>query len=298
MEIRGILLNGKIRPCLLLCLAVILTGCSSPDKPALDTGIIKQGPVPGLEQLQNEEARVDSREDVQALIQLYDRNFEDTREFAEAKTRAASLYLLLGAKYDVSTGDRRKAYRNAARAAEAALLQDANFREARTSGQSIPEAGEKVSRDQYEALFLWATSVFYHFRDVASVPERILFSRRLREAARAIEFMMDSDPLWYGGSLQFSLGIYYLSVPEVLGGDRDKAAELMNEAVDISEKRLLTRWGRAKYLAVAEGDRESFLHDLTWVIEQNLSSVEGPHIWNRYFQEDALRLLNEVDLLF
>ena len=160
------------------------------------------------------ELEADSSEEIYQLIQSYQKASGDSADMKAAYTRVSSLYLLLGAEYSKSKSQQRKYYKQAAGFAEQALHMDETFRSARGAGLAIPEAAKDIDVDTFEPLFLWATAVFYHFRDVASLPERILFNRRLRQAADALEMMIGKYPDWYGGSLQFSLGIYYLSVPD------------------------------------------------------------------------------------
>ena len=273
-------------------------GCSIPRSGGLPISDHVAIEIPAAVDLQRLESNADTKEEIYQIIHYYHNIQGDPDEVSHANTRTASLYLLLGAEYSGSRSEQKGWYREAADSAERALMQDKSFNTARIAGKTVPEAAEHIEEESFEALFLWATAVFYHFRDVASVPERILFSGRLKQAAQAIQLIIQKDPLWDGGSLQFSLGIYYLSVPEAIGGDREKASKLMEEAVRISSKRILTRWGRAKYLAVSMGDKELFLEDLNWVIQQDLSTMEGPVVWNRYFQKDARRLLIDVDDLF
>ena len=275
-----------------------LIGCTN--QPSVDhhqdtTSVREQVSIKDWNQM---EMKAIGREGILNQIQYYQSvSGNDDRERA-ALTRTTSLYLLLGAEYAESKSEQRKYYRHAANTAEKALQLDGTFQSKQLNGSSIPEAAEHLTADYFEPLFLWATSIFYHFRDVASVPERILFNSRLKQAAEAIEVIIRKDPAWFDGSLQFTLGIYYLSVPEAIGGDREKAMQLMEDAVAMSNKRLLTRWGRAKYLAVATDDKQLFLQDLRWVVQQDINEMDGPAIWNRYFQEDARRLLDEVEELF
>lgn len=284
-------------PVVILTLLLVLSGCAAspdrfqPDPPVAVDAVSRAD----WEQM---DLQADSRDALLQRVRYYQSVSGDDGIRSEAYTRETSLLLLLGAAYSESRSEQRRWYRMATQASEQALLLVDSFREARQAGQSVPEAAVHLDSTSFEPLFLWTTATFYHFRDVASVTERILFNRRLKEAANAIEVMLDKDPDWSGGALQFSLGIYYLSVPEIIGGDRDKARELMEVAVRMSDKRLLPAWGRAKYLAVSMGDRKRFQEDLEWVLRQDVSSMEGPAIWNRYFMEDARQLLDQKDLLF
>ena len=251
-----------------------------------------------MDDLLRREEIAESREEIEQILGQYLRWPEADEDYETAQTGAARLLLLLGANFSKSTREQRKFYRETQKAAERAMAVVPAFRNGRDRGQSVPEAAATLPVQSFEPLFLWTTAVFYTFRDVASLPEQILFKGRLQEAKSVLDLMMEKDPTWQDGSLQFSLGIYYLSVPKILGGDRDKARSLMDEAVEMGTNRLLPRWGRAKYLAVRTGDKTLFLEDLNWVAAQDPGEMDGPLIWNNYFHDEAIELLEAVDSYF
>lgn len=291
------LIRFSIHACSLLA-TVLLAGCQQAQRSS-DMGIpATVATAVSMETLKEREAGVETIDEITELISLYQKMAAGGDAVAEAKTRAASLYLLLGAKFARSKADKRQYYRSAKELTVEAMSVDADFLAALQGGQRITDAAAGLEADMYEPLFLWATSIFYHFRDVASVPEKILFRKRLSEAARAIEVIVQKDPGWNDGCLQFSLGIYYLSVPGFAGGDRGKAIELINQGAGVSNKILLPRWGRAKYLSVATGDRRQFIDDLEWILNQDITEMNGPTIWNKYFIADSKELLASVDKLF
>jgi len=280
---------------------LLMTGCRSSPELGWQTPLPRPGNVEqavDLDELEQHEWSARDRETVEAILSQYLMIPGHVDTYARAQTGVARLELLIGAAYATSRAEQRHHYTKARQASERAMYTDPDFRKAVASGMPVAEAARQLEPDQFEPLFLWATSIFYTFRDVASLPEKILARKNLTDAASVLRHMMDTDETWYGGSLQFSLGIYYLAVPAFMGGDRQLAEELMNKAVELSNKRLLTRWGRAKYLAVANGDRELFEQDLQWVVSQNVDQMDGPIIWNAYFQMDAKRLLSQSDRLF
>lgn len=177
------------------------------------------------------------------------------------------------------------------------------------AAQAFPEAADftdnrldvtviaAVTEPGFEPLFLWATAVFYTFRDVLGPIQRIQRRADLSLARQAIQHIYDLDPQWGEGALPFSLGIYYLAVPTALGGDRILAANFMAEAVDRGPDNLLPRWGRAKYLAVALRDPQTFYQDLSWVVQQNWQETSGPELWRKYFHLDAQQLLRQHPII-
>ena len=277
---------------------LLVAGCRQSRPPDASPVLPDNATLPPIEELVERESRAETTGEIKELIRIYELHAAGNRSVADAETRAASLYLLLGADHAQSNFQQRSYYKMARSSTVEAMMQNESFRKAVNAGQPVETAAEYLGPDLYEPLFLWATSIFYHFRDVASIPEKIINRSQLKSAADAIGVLIEKDPEWFDGCLQFSLGIYYLSVPEFAGGDRQRAASLINDAVDMGNRRLLTRWGRAKYLAVATGDQRQFEEDLTWVIDQDISEMQGPVIWNRYFIEDSRELLATIDGFF
>jgi hypothetical protein len=96
----------------------------------------------------------------------------------------------------------------------------------------------------------------------------------------------------------FSLGIYYMALPESAGGDLDRADTLFRQAIETGPDWLLNRWGRAKYFYDKTGNRDGFVKDLEWVLARDVSNVPGPPAWNAYIRRDAGRLLEEIERYF
>lgn len=256
----------------LLPMLLVLTGCGSP--------------------VSNDNNA--AREALSSRITTYQTTSPESPQYREDLMNSARLKLLMGAAYANSRLEQRRLYRESAEAAESLLRSNS----AVSVSQSMPEIAIAAEKREFEALFLWSTSVFYHFRDVASFPEKVLSQKKLRQARDVLLAIQSKDPDWGDGIVPFSLGIYYLSVPETFGGDRQRASRLMEKAVTMGETRLIPRWGRAKYLAVALGDSQLFVEDLEWVLQQDVKKMDGPVEWNRYFQEDARALLEAREKLF
>lgn len=100
------------------------------------------------------------------------------------------------------------------------------------------------------------------------------------------------------GNNLFSRGIYFLAQPEFAGGDRDKSAAFLAQAIAVNQKNIIPRWGRAKYYAVAMQDRALFEADLRWVVKQPLNQLVGYPHWNRFLQREARQLLDQGDQYF
>ena len=110
--------------------------------------------------------------------------------------------------------------------------------------------------------------------------------------------MAEIDPDWGGGAIYFTWGVYYLSIPEAVGGDRTLSAEYFDKAITTGPDWLLNHWGRAKYFHVKMRNPNEFKEDLTWVLAQDIAEAPGHFAWNAYFQEDAKDMLDRFDDYF
>lgn len=213
--------------------------------------------------------------------------------YMEAQTMLGQLELLQGAAFEGDQADQRAAYVRALQAAEKALYTLPAFRQQIDSGKALWEAHKSVPVAHFEPLHIWTTAIFYLYRDVFSTPARIVNYRYLKHAYAILDDLHQRAPDWREGSLLFSKAIYFLALPESLGGDRVKAKELADQAVNSTRHHLLPRWGRAKYFVPHFGTPETFREDLQWVIDQSPADLHGPHAWNLYFQREARTLLQE-----
>jgi hypothetical protein len=214
--------------------------------------------------------------------------------YRDALVRRAELELLAGAAFAGERARQRAAYQRAFALAELALRQRPAIEAVFAHDGSFEQVLEQVEEGDFDPLLLRATATFYLYRDVYGLWERMRRRADLAEARVTLETMAAINPAWEEGVIQFSLGIYYLSLPRVLGGDLERARGLMDEAVELGPRRLVARWGRGKYLAVRLGDEQLFREDLQWVASFPEANKRGPDLWNRYFQLDARTLLNAM----
>jgi hypothetical protein len=110
--------------------------------------------------------------------------------------------------------------------------------------------------------------------------------------------MTSIDPDWNGGALHFTWGVYYLSIPESIGGDRKKSAAFFSKAIEVGPDRLLNRWGRAKYFHVKMKNPQGFREDLEWVLAQDAGRSPVHAAWNAFFKRDARQMLDTMERYF
>lgn len=115
---------------------------------------------------------------------------------------------------------------------------------------------------------------------------------------KILPVMMDIDPNWYGGTPYFSYATFYAVAPGFAGGDMEKAAEYFDKAYKIGVNKLNYRTAKARYYYSKMGDREGFQKDLEWILKQDPHKAGDAYPWAVYHQNDARRLLKNIDDYF
>ena len=129
-------------------------------------------------------------------------------------------------------------------------------------------------------------------RELARVPERLRFDRGGHRQAGC------HDPEWGDGAVGFAWGIYYVALPESVGGDLERSRTILDGLVAARPDALLPRWGRGKYFHTRTRDKEACRRDLEWVVSQDPRRAPGKLAWNVYFHADASLLLERLDAMF
>ena len=138
-----------------------------------------------------------------------------------------------------------------------------------------------------DALLFWVTSVLYTFREGMAPGQPVFNVRWIRRCERILQRMEEIDPDWSGGAILFSKSLIYHAIPEVIGGDRERAEFYLGKAIEVSDNWMLARWGRATYYLIPEGRIEEARQDLNYVLSLDVESGGESVVWRRYFQEDA-----------
>lgn len=234
---------------------------------------------------------IDSRQTAREAIIAWEQVAAADPKRPEPWIELAKLYLLEGAAYRTRRGERLACYRSALSASEKAMACDPEFSAQVHAGAEPWEAARVLSQDQMGAMNFWVTGIFYVFRDCLGTWGRIRHARLMTGARSMLDRMDSVDPEWEGRASTFSRGIYYLAKPRFQGGDREKARECFQRAIDAAPARTLARWGRGKYFYPAMGEKDAARADLTAVATSNLDQLAGDPAWNRYIKNDAAALL-------
>jgi tetratricopeptide (TPR) repeat protein len=255
--------------------------------------------VTRLLELANAKAdKADTRVGVEESIQAYEEVLNDDPLNYPALSSLAHLYLLLGDTEGNGIRQKKEFYVKAIRYAEHAMYTNQDFRKRIDKGEQIWDAVSVLTEREMEPMLFWTTGIFYYYKDCLGAAGQVINFHWIRRAKSVLQRMSAVDPDYAGGAVHFSWALYYLSIPESVGGDREKSKELFAHAVETGPNRLLNRWGRAKYFHTKMKNRDEFIADLRWVLAQDIRKAEGHYAWNSFYKRDAERMLQDVDALF
>lgn len=296
---------GRPVPALVVFIVVVLVaalaGCVS-WKPGWETVTTPAGEVRRMETLlaaaDAAALEADSREDLEEAIELYQQVLVENPEDPTALVRLSEYATLLAAAYTDGRKDKARLYIDAVQYAERALFTNSEFRAHIEAGEGRDKASEALGENDMYAMHFWVTALSYYFKECLN-PIRFPFNMKwMKRNTAFMTRMQEIDAEFEDGALYFAWGIYYLALPKVAGGNRDQARINLEKAVEVAPDSLLPRWGRAKYFHVKLDDREGFIEDLEWVLDQDPRQATSPYPWNVYFQRDARAMLDRVDRYF
>jgi tetratricopeptide (TPR) repeat protein len=242
--------------------------------------------------------RADDRSGVIEAINAYEKVLQADPENYKALTLAGNLHLLLGDAYTDSKRSKREYFQRAIALNEEAMRINAEFRRLQDGGEQVWEACRVLSERELDAMGFWATGIFYLYKEGQGPIGQMLNFKWMGRALSVLDRMVELDPEWGGGGVSFSLGIYYLGIPESVGGNKKKSAEYFEQAIEIAPDWIINRWGRARYYHIKMGNREAFEHDMRWVLEQDPRNGGSLYPWNVYFQNDAREKLDNIEEYF
>jgi len=286
---------------LCVCLAACVgTGCTTwnPQWPDLSVAVAPTDAASRLKEAAQLGLRADSRNGIIAAIAAYQAVLDADSNNYQAFVNLAQLHLLLGDGYTKSVSEKRAYFHKAMVYAEGAMYTNPFFRQSIQRGEPTWKACQVLSVPEMEAMLFWVNSVFYSYKEGQGYIGQVINFRWVKRARHVMDHMTSIDPDWGGGVLHFTWGIYYLSIPESMGGDRKKSVACFSKAIEVGPDRLLNRWGRAKYFHVKMKNSVGFREDLEWVLSQDVRQSPGNAAWNAYFVQDAQRLLDTMDSYF
>ena len=285
---------------LLLASVLIVTGCMSwqADWPSTGPAV----PAPDVETLLREADRLaadaDSRERLEAAMAACARVLAEDPHHFRTLTDLANQTILMGTAHTESRQAKGDRFRTAMRLCERAMYTNPDFRVLVGQGQTPWEACRVLGEEHIPAMMFWSTAVLYYFKEVLTFPEQVINLAWVERTGPFLDRMEALDPAWGGGAIQFTRSLYFGILPGALGGDDVRSAECLEQAVAFGAPWMLSRWGRAKYFHVRDGNRQAFEDDLRWVLRQAVAAPGEAYCWRAYFHQDARHALSNVDDFF
>ena len=210
----------------------------------------------------------------------------------------AHLYLLYGDGYVNDPSDQGAYFQKSLQYCQEAMRTNPLFEQAISDGRSPWEASGLLTVDEIDAMVFWATGVFYYYKECLGPVGQMINYPWIRRAQTMLKAAEKLDPDWGGGMIYLSWGLYYLSLPDAVGGDKVKSARYFNKAIETGPEWLIHRWARGKYFHVKMQNKAAFAGDLQWVLDQDIETARDHMAWKRFFKSDARQLLDRKDELF
>lgn len=231
-------------------------------------------------------------------ISLYEKAAAMDGENYHARKMLGNLYLLLGDGYEKSTAKKADHFQKALKYSEQAMYINDAFRKRVNGGEQVWQACTALSENELDAMVFWVTAIFYYYKECLGPFGQMINLHWIKRARSVLSAAEKLNPKWGGGIIYLSWGLYYLSIPEIVGGDIEKSTEYFTKAVAAGPHHLLNRWARGKYYHVKTGDREKFEDDLRSVLSGNAGQIMDHPAWKHYLINDAKKLLKNKEKLF
>lgn len=245
------------------------------------------------------EKQANDKESLVELVNIYEKVLENNPNHLDSLSELGHFYLLLGDGFETNKSKQSKFFLKAIEANHRFMyLNNPRFRERIDSGGKLWEALDLLTENEMQAMHFWTTGVFYYYKSSLGFWGQIFNYKSLIRAKSVMQRMTDINPDWGNGMLDFNWACYYLSIPESLGGDREKSKDFFDKAVDKSKDKMAFTWGRAKYYYTKMNNPQGFKKDLEWLMNQNIDNFTDPTPWKNYFKGDAQLMLNNYEKHF
>ena len=280
--------------------ALVMAGCMSwqPDWPPAEQAAAARDPGVLLQTAERLAAAADDRQSLEDAMAACRRVLARHPGHVRTLTDLANQTILMGTAYTDDRAAKDQHFQTAMRLCEQAMYADPAFRALADQGQTPWEACRVLGEDHLPAMLFWSTAVLYRFKEVFSFPQQVVNLSWVHHTGPLLRRMEALDPAWGGGAIQFTWSLYYGILPGVLGGDEGLSQSYLDAAVAFGAPWMLSRWGRAKYFHVRDGNRQGFEEDLRWVMAQEVDFAGEAYYWRVYFQRDAREALADVGLYF
>ena len=223
---------GKTSSWLILCCLLILAGCAKSWRPAWQYCLAPSPSAESEKLLTTAQVLYDQAEDWQGLIKSMDAYravLQSDPGNAEALAFLANQHILLGTAYERNRGKKAEHFTKALTYAEYAMYTNGAFKKAVDDGKTPWEAAETLEADDAPAMLFWVTALQYEFKEGMGLIGKVSNIRWMQHALTFLDRIKTVAPNYGDGSVEFAYAICYCIIPESMGGDKEKALQLIQE---------------------------------------------------------------------
>ncbi|HMB15192.1 MAG TPA: TRAP transporter TatT component family protein [Pelovirga sp.] len=224
---------------------------------------------------------------LRAAIATYEQVLTVNPGDSQALTALSTQHILLGTAYTSGRHAKSRHFLIAMDYAERAMYSNQAFRAEVATGTPLWDAVDLLEDDQLEAMFFWVKALHYQFKEGLTLVGKIVNIRWMEHSLKVLERIVEIDPEFGGGGVEFAMAISYEVLPSRWGGSSERADAYMQQAVEAHPDWLLPRWARGRYYYEIRGEPEKSQADLAWVASRNPRDYADPTAWKRFFQADA-----------
>ena len=274
----------------LLLVVVLLSGCAmrwqenwqdvSPDRPTNASNSL-------AEQARQIYKDAGDEQRLRASIAAYEQVLAVNPGDSQALTALSTQHILLGTAYTSGRREKSRQFLTAMDYAERAMYSNQAFKAQVATGTPPWDAVELLEADQLEAMFFWVKALHYQFKEGLTLAGKIANIRWMERGLKMLDRIVEIDPAFGGGGVEFAMAISYEVLPRRWGGSSERADAYMQRAVEEHQDWLLPRWARGRYYYEIRGEPEKSQADLAWVASRNPQDYTDPYAWKRFFQADA-----------
>jgi len=171
-----------------------------------------------------------------------------------------------------------------------------SLRDPETPQPQVQAALAALGPENLEALF-WATFSWSSWINLnLDKPSAIA---QLGPSQACLKRVIEMEGSYFQGLPYILQGVLLSARPTLLGGDREKARTLFEEALEVSRRKFFpAQYYYARHYAVAVQDRNLFLSLLREIIRGNPHELGEVCLINTVMQQKAAMLARQVDELF
>jgi len=285
-------------PATSLLIMICLVNCSLKFQPVWQEAAKNKPTTESLRRLREAKALFANAGDSNSLnisIAAFESVLDENPGDYEALALLSTQYILLGTAYTEHRRDKFALFQKAMKYAELAMYTNLTFKKRVANGTAPWDAADALGIKELSAMYFWVIALQYEFKEVMSLPEKIVNVGWLQKGLVFLNRIEKIDPEFGGGGVEFCKVICYYALPEFKGGSPKKGDEYMRKAVTKGSHWLLPIWARGKYYYVIKNEPEKSRLDLQWVVKQDLSKFQDPYPWRVHFQRDAQELLRKAN---